>query len=87
MTEMKEALDIDDLTKNITIKVRTSINFGIQGTCQKLEKPYFRLTQAPNPEEVRPEPVLKKTLKLMKKKWKNQENDYRYIDEQFRSMR
>lgn len=40
-----------------------------------------------DPTVVRPEEVLKKTLKLMKKKWKSKEVDYTYIDEQFRSMR
>lgn len=40
-----------------------------------------------DPTEVRPEEVLKKTLKLMKRKWAGKEVDYTYIDEQFRSMR
>ena len=31
--------------------------------------------------------MLEKSLKLMSKKWKKREADYRYIDEQFRSMR
>lgn len=59
----------------------------IKGTCQTLEKPYFRLTSAPDPADVRPEEVLEKSLKLISKKWKKRQNDYRYIDEQFRSMR
>mmetsp|Transcript_26773 Transcript_26773/g.40835 ORF Transcript_26773/g.40835 Transcript_26773/m.40835 type:complete len:188 (+) Transcript_26773:1010-1573(+) len=59
----------------------------IIGTSQTLEKPYFRLTTAVDPADVRPEEVLKKSLKLMSRKWKNEECDYRYIDEQFRSMR
>jgi len=59
----------------------------VRGTCQTLEKPYFRLTSAPDPAEVRPEEILEKSLKLMSKKWKRHQNDYRYIDEQFRSMR
>jgi len=53
----------------------------VKGTCQTLEKPYFRLTSAPDPAEVRPEEVLEKSLKLMSKKWKERQNDYRYIDE------
>jgi hypothetical protein len=30
---------------------------------------------------------LKEALKMMSKKWKNGEADYRFIDEKFRSMR
>lgn len=59
----------------------------VKGTCQVLEKAYFRLTSAPDPAEVRPEEVLQQSLKLMNKKWKKRQADYRYIDEQFRSMR
>lgn len=40
-----------------------------------------------DPSEVRPEEVLHKTIKLLKKKWKSREVDYTYIDEQYRSMR
>ncbi|KHJ31270.1 putative sac3 ganp domain protein [Erysiphe necator] len=56
------------------------------GTCQTLEKRYFRLTSAPNPSQVRPEPVLRKTLDFLKKKWKKEEN-YSYICDQFKSLR
>ena len=50
----------------------------IVGTCQNLEKSYFRLTSAPDPADVRPEDVLQKTLKLMSGKWKRKEADYRF---------
>ena len=56
------------------------------GRCQDLEKRYFRLTSAPNPDTVRPLQVLEKTLDLLKKKWKK-ENNYSYICDQFRSLR
>lgn len=56
------------------------------GRNQTLEKKYFRLTSAPNPDHVRPEPVLKQTLDLLKKKWKK-ENNYSYICDQFKSLR
>ncbi|MCJ1313546.1 hypothetical protein MMC25_007225 [Agyrium rufum] len=56
------------------------------GRCQTLEKRYFRLTSAPNADDVRPLPVLRKTLDLLKKKWKS-ENNYSYICDQFKSLR
>ncbi|EEP77801.1 predicted protein [Uncinocarpus reesii 1704] len=58
----------------------------IIGRCQNLEKNYFRLTAPPNPDTVRPMPVLKKTLDMLKKKWKA-ENNYNYVCDQFKSMR
>jgi SAC3 family protein LENG8/THP3 len=58
----------------------------IVGRSQKLEKNYFRLTSAPNPEDVRPLEVLEKTLDLLKKKWKENAN-YSYICDQFKSLR
>jgi SAC3 family protein LENG8/THP3 len=56
------------------------------GRSQKLEKNYFRLTSAPNPDTVRPLPVLQQTLELLKRKWK-QEANYTYICDQFKSLR
>lgn len=58
----------------------------IVGRSQQLEKKYLRLTSAPDPETVRPLPVLKKTLELLKTKWK-EENNYIYICDQFKSLR
>ena len=56
------------------------------GRCQTLEKKYFRLTSAPNPDTVRPLSVLEKTMDFLKKKWK-QENNYSYICDQLKSLR
>jgi len=56
------------------------------GTCQDLEKNYLRLTSAPDPATVRPLPVLRKTLKLLKEKWTKEQN-YNYICDQFKSLR
>lgn len=67
MTDLSS--DINEITKNLTIKVRVSTD-RLQGTCTNLEKPYFRLTRAPDPSEVRPEHILTKTLSMLKKKWK-----------------
>jgi hypothetical protein len=44
------------------------------------------LTSAPNPDTVRPLHVLHKTLDLLKKKWKK-DNNYGYICDQFKSLR
>lgn len=59
----------------------------IVGTCTNLEKPYFRLGADPDPAKVRPEHILKQSLKMLKKKWKNKEVEYRYMEEQFKSIR
>jgi len=56
------------------------------GTCTTLEKSFRRLTSIPDPREVRPFTVLKKTLKLLKRKWKKNK-DYGYSESQFRSLR
>ena len=56
------------------------------GKCEDLEKRYFRLTAAPNPDTVRPLRVLKKTLDLLKRKWQS-DNNYGYICDQFKSLR
>lgn len=58
----------------------------VVGRCQTLEKNYFRLTSAPNPDSVRPLPVLQKALDLLKRKWKHDGN-YGYICDQFKSLR
>ncbi len=58
----------------------------VVGTSSKLEKPYLRLTSAPDPKTVRPLVTLVQTLELLKKKWRT-ENNYAYICDQFKSMR
>lgn len=58
----------------------------VVGTCETLEKQYFRLTAPPKPHEVRPQRVLENTLVLLKQKW-TKERKYNYICDQFKSMR
>lgn len=58
----------------------------VVGLNQEIEKRYFRLTSAPKPAEVRPVPVLKQTLELLKQRWKSHKN-YGYTCDQFKSMR
>ncbi|CAD8207135.1 unnamed protein product [Paramecium pentaurelia] len=62
-------------------------NMKIIGTCEDLEKPYFRLTGLPDPNMIRPEHILKKALVQLLDKWKNCQADYNFIIEQFRSIR
>lgn len=54
---------------------------AVKGTSTQVEKPYFRLTSAPDPSDVRPESVLKEALKMLKSKHKNKTNDYKYLDD------
>ncbi len=54
---------------------------SVKGTCMTVEKSYFRLTQAPDPSEVRPEPVLIEALKMLESKWNNKKVEYKYIDD------
>ncbi|KAK3687753.1 SAC3/GANP/Nin1/mts3/eIF-3 p25 family-domain-containing protein [Podospora appendiculata] len=61
-------------------------NGPVVGTCTTLEKRYLRLTSAPVASLVRPEPILRQTLELLKRKWKKEQN-YSYICDQFKSMR
>jgi SAC3 family protein LENG8/THP3 len=58
----------------------------IIGTCQNIEKEYLRLTAPPKPETVRPVPILRKTLRLLKDRH-NGGADYGYINSQFKSLR
>jgi len=62
-------------------------HLGIKGTCMTIEKSYFRLTSAPDPSEVRPEPVLQQALQMLESKRAEGKADYKYIDDQFRSLR
>jgi SAC3 family protein LENG8/THP3 len=61
-------------------------DFAIVGTCAELEKPYLRLTSAPDPSTVRPLQILKKTLEMLKSRWRKEHN-YTFICDQFKSLR
>eukprot|EP00878_Enallax_costatus_P001952 GHUV01002116.1.p1 GENE.GHUV01002116.1~~GHUV01002116.1.p1 ORF type:complete len:870 (+),score=280.77 GHUV01002116.1:553-3162(+) len=59
----------------------------IVGTCQKLEKRYLRLTRAPLPEEVRPQPVLEAALQRLLGMIESKGEKYLYYNDQFKAMR
>ena len=70
-------MDLNEMTKHLTIK----------GTSNLVEKVFYRLTSAPDPADVRPEPVLQLALKMLEAKWLEKKAGFKYIDDQFRSLR
>jgi hypothetical protein len=56
------------------------------GKSQNIEKPYLRITGRPNPDTVRPEPILKKALKHHLEKYYKDKN-YEYLISELRSIR
>ncbi|WBW72896.1 SAC3/GANP/THP3 family protein, LENG8-like protein [Schizosaccharomyces osmophilus] len=74
-------------TASTPVEPEKSINDGaIVGRSTALEKRYLRLTSDPDPNTIRPLPILKQTLELLKRKWKEEKN-YAYICDQFKSLR
>ena len=66
--------------------------FTIVGTCQTLEKPYLRLTSAPDPRTVRPLPILREALEMVRERWKKSSipgntSEYGYCCDQLKSIR
>nr|CAG4639082.1 EOG090X0431 [Daphnia magna]SVE80041.1 EOG090X0431 [Daphnia magna]SVE81238.1 EOG090X0431 [Daphnia magna]SVE83002.1 EOG090X0431 [Daphnia magna] len=61
-------------------------NLLIVGTCCEVEKPFFRLTAAPDPSTVRPVHILKKALYKVKTSW-IANPDYRSCCDQMKSIR
>jgi len=59
----------------------------IIGTCMNLEKDYYRLTSDIDPATVRPEYILKKSLKHLQELWKQRKMDYLTICNQMKSIR
>lgn len=81
---------VSDLISDMSITDHRSIDwdaFAIKGTCKTLEKSYFRLTSAPDPRTVRPEPILRKALKRLNALLAKGEVTYFYALDQFKGMR
>lgn len=55
-----------------------------QGTCLTLEKSYFRLTTAPDPSVVRPEPVMRQALQRLLLQLRDGSASYFYAADQFK---
>lgn len=58
----------------------------VEGRCQKVDKGYQRLTSAPSPDDVRPEPILRIALDRCCERWASAKN-WAQIDSQLRSIR
>ncbi|KRY74696.1 Leukocyte receptor cluster member 8 -like protein [Trichinella pseudospiralis] len=58
----------------------------VVGTSTTVEKSYLRLTSAPDPSQVRPEPILRQALHLVKKRWAKDLN-YHSACDQLKSIR
>lgn len=56
------------------------------GLSTAIEKPFLRLCGPPDPHTIRSEGVLRESFKLVMEKW-NSERNWRYCEEQFRSIR
>jgi hypothetical protein len=61
--------------------------FVVKGTQQELEKSYFRLTSAPDPSTVRPEPVLRRAYQRLVSLLREGSENYFYALDQFKGMR
>lgn len=62
-------------------------NMTVKGTCQILEKEYFRLTAPPKADKVRPQNILEQHLEILKNDWIEQRRDYSRMCSQLKAIR
>lgn len=85
--------DIDSKPSSLPSKPPVFANGGFQnnhngpivGRCTDLEKKYYRLTSEPDPNKVRPQPVLQKSVQFLIDQL--DVKPYSYIKDQFKSIR
>lgn len=85
--------DIDNKPSSLPAKPPVFANGGFQdnhigpiiGRCTDLEKKYYRLTSEPDPNKVRPQPVLQKSVQFLIDQLDIK--PYSYIKDQFKSIR
>ncbi|CAJ1950552.1 unnamed protein product [Cylindrotheca closterium] len=73
---------------NVALDENDFERMTVKGTCTIMEKEYLRLTAPPRPELVRPEKILKKYLKVLKKHYsKPDHKDYLWFCSQLKAIR
>ena len=77
-----------ELKKSATVQGQAMmLGPGVQGTCEELEKSYFRLNEAPQASDVRPVRVLVKAHARVMRLWQSRERGYGYVNDQLKAIR
>lgn len=72
---IKDSINVNDSNADAELELKLKV----VGTCQILEKRFYRLTEIPDPSSVRPLAVLKKALPLVMAKYANGSQVARYL--------
>jgi len=83
LSTLNDKLINDDFEENTDMDWE---GMHVVGTCSKIEKPYLRLTEAPEASKVRPVSVLTKAIQMVRDAWVRDQN-YQYCCEQLKSIR